>query len=404
MALNFNYPLSAIMIDYLLPYFTFSYIEIIALSLFFLFFLIQLFYYFNYYKKPYSYIKKKDKGNENIGVQKCPKVSVVIASENEGHVLSKNLPLILEQNYPDFEVIVVNNGSTDETDYILNTLTLNNPHLYYTYLPSSEDDESFNRRKLALTIGIKAAKGDVLLFTEPYSKPISKNWISAMVEGISEEKEVVLGYSSFSKTKKLFNRLARFDNHFFSMQYLSMAIKKKGFIGTYRNMAFKKHIFFDNKGFASCLNIENGEDVFVNQIITKNNTTIALSQDSFIETSLDNFSLWKEIKKSYSIAKSYFRGGALTLFSFEMFTRYLFYIGFISLIIYSLIFKQWAILGISVFLFLFRLITQLIIVNKSAKYFHSGKFYFSLPLLDILLPIYNLQFKTKNRGNLRGRR
>lgn len=342
--------------------------------------------------------------DDDVKVVLAPKVSVIIASENEGDELKKNLPFVLEQDYADFEVIVVNNGSTDESDYILNSLKLGNPHLYYTYLPYSEDDESFNRRKLALTIGAKAAKGDILLFTEPYSKPISKNWISSIVENFSEEKEIVLGYSFFTRTKKQFNRLARLDNHFFSMQYLSMAIKKRGYIGTYRNLAFKKHLFFDNKGFASCLNIENGEDVFINQIITKKNTAVSLSQDSFIETSLENFSLWKEIKKSYSIAKNYFKGGAIALFSFEIFSRYLFYIGLIALIAYSVIFAQWVVLGIAVFLFLIRLIIQLVVINKSAKYFNSGKFYFSLPILDIFLPIYNTRFKTKNRGNLRGRR
>lgn len=391
------------MIHQLLSYFTFTNIEIIALSIFLFLFLIQLFYYLNYYKKPYSCAKKIDKGDVEEATA-TPKVSVIIASENEGNELSENLPFILDQNYKDFEVIVVNNGSTDETDDILNSLKLKNNHLYYTYLPYSEDDESFNRRKLALTIGIKAAKGDILLFTEPYSKPISENWISSMVKEFTDEKEVVLGYSCFSRVKALFNRFARLDNHLFSMQYLSMAIKKKAFIGTYRNLAFRKHVFFDNKGFASCLNIENGEDVFINQIITKNNTAVALSQDSFIETSLEKFSLWKEIKKSYSIAKNYFKGGAVSLFAFEVFSRYLFYIGLTALIVYSILFSQWGMLGITVLLFIIRLIVQLVIINKSAKYFLSGKFYFSTPFLDIFLPIYNLRFKSKNRGNLRGRR
>lgn len=402
MALNFNYPLNTVMIDYLLSHFTFSYVEIIALSILSLLFLIQLFYYIYYYNTPYR-CAKKEKNKEKESVPN-PKVSVIIASENEGGELGKNLPSILEQNYDDFEVIVVNNGSTDETDYVLNSLKLGNPHLYYTYLPYSEDDESFNRRKLALTIGVKAAKGDVLLFTEPYSKPVSKNWISSMVREISEEKEIVLGYSFFTKVKKQFNRLARLDNHFFSMQYLSMAIKNRAFIGTYRNIAFKKHLFFDNKGFASCLNIENGEDVFINQIMKKGNTAVALSQDSFIETSLDSFSLWKEIKKSYSIAKNYFKGNAISLFSFEILTRYFFYLGMIVTIAYSIVFDKWGILGISAFLFLFRLVVQLIVINKSCKYFSAGKFYFSLSLLDVFLPIYNLRFKTKNRGNLRGSR
>ncbi|MDU1892338.1 MAG: glycosyltransferase [Dysgonomonas sp.] len=377
------------MMEHILSSFVFSWSEIVVLSLFFLFFVIQLYFYFGYYKKTYSYLREQ---SGYIPAISRPKVSVIIASENEAIELSKNLPLILDQDYPDFEVIVVNNGSTDESDEILSALNLQYPNLYHTYLPYS-NDKKFGRRKLALTLGVKAAKGDVLLFTEPYSKPVSNRWISSMMDQMKEGKEVVLGYSFFSKVNKFFNRVARFDNHLFSMQYFSMAIKGKPYTGVYRNVAFKKHLFFDNKGFASFLNLENGEDVFINQIVTPENVALALSQDSFVETSGDSYSLWKQIKKSYSIAKGYFKSKVSNLFSLEGFSRYLFYILLIGLFVYSIVYQHWALLGISALLFIVRLIIQLAIINKSAKYFHSGKFYFSLILLDILQPIYNFRFR-----------
>lgn len=187
------------MIEQILSYFIFNEVEIIALSLFFLFLLVQLFFYFNYYKKPYSYARKIDGDNYQV-LQSNPKVSVIISSENEAVELSKNLPAILSQDYPDFEVIVVNDGSTDETEELLLSLKLHNPHLYHTYLPYSPD-KKFGRKKLAYTIGIKAAKGDVLLFTEPHSRPISDKWISSMVNELSDTKEIVLGYSFYKKQR-----------------------------------------------------------------------------------------------------------------------------------------------------------------------------------------------------------
>lgn len=384
------------MFDEFLSYFVFDETEIVVLSVFLIIFFVQIFFYLGYYKKPYSYAKKKD-NTDDIPLSSIPKVSVIIASENEAEELAKNLPSILEQDYPDFEVIVVNNGSTDESETVLQSLKLKNPHLYYTFLPYSNDNH-FGRRKLALTIGIKAAKGDILLFTEPYSKPMSNKWISIMAKELPDGKEVVLGYSFYRKTKSLFNKMARFDNLFFSMQYLAMAIKNKGYIGTYRNIAFKKRLFFDNKGFAAHLNLENGEDVFINQIITPYNTAVAICQDSFIETSIERYSLWKQIKKSYFQTKANIRGSVALIFSLETFSRYLFYLILIALVTYSVFTQHWASLGITILLFLIRFIIQLLIVNKSGKYFQSGKFYLMLLFLDIFQPIYNLRFISNHRG------
>lgn len=400
----FIYHLSVdvIMLDQISSYFIFSEIEIIVLSVFFLISLVQLFFYLNYYRKPYSYAKKKR--NEDASyISLKPKVSVIIASENEAEELAKNLPSILEQDYSDFEVVVVNDGSTDESEVLLQSLKLKYPHLYFTYLPYSKDN-FFGRRKLALTIGIKAAKGDVLLFTEPYSRPVSDKWIAGMVNELSDNKEVVLGYSFYKKAKSFFNSMARFDNHLLSMQYLSMALTNRGYLGTYRNIAFKKHLFFDNKGFASHLNVENGEDVFINQIITSENTSVAICQDSFVETSIERYSLWKQIKKSYFLAKANIKSSATSIFGLEIFSRYLFYSILVALVTYSIFMQHWALLGISVILFLIRLAVQMSIVNKSAKYFHSGKFYLILILLDILQPIYNLRFITIPNRKLRNRR
>ena len=375
----------------ILSSFEFNLTEIVGFSVFVLLFIIQLFYYFLYYRKPY---RRATKEAEDTGkaTQLMQKVSVIIVSENEVDSLSENLPVVLEQDFFDYEVIVVNNGSTDESDVLLRSLELRYPNLYHTYLPYS-NDKKMDRRKLALTIGVKAAKGDILLFTEPYCKPVSKNWIASMVNELSSDKDVVLGYSYFKENKKFFNRLARFDNLLFSMQCICSVFNKKPYIGNYRNLLFRKHLFFDHKGYASLLNIESGEDLFISRIMDESNTSVSLVQDSFMETDIEGLSLWRQIKRSFFSIRPYLNKRVTTLFSLEAITRSVFYLLFIALVVYSIFFSQWALLGLSVFLFLLRLTAQLVILNKSSQYFSSGKFYISLPLLDIIQPLYNMRFR-----------
>jgi len=128
---------------------------------------------FSSYKKPYSYQSKK--GEATVSENDLPPVSVVIVSKNDSENLAKHLPAILNQEYPDFEVVVVNMGSTDETDMVLKRLEQSYDNLYHTYVP--QEAEEWNEKKLALTLGIKAAKNTILLFTEPYCKPVSNRWI-----------------------------------------------------------------------------------------------------------------------------------------------------------------------------------------------------------------------------------
>lgn len=382
------------LVQQLLSYFKFSIEEIVTISILFVLLLLQIYFYIKVYRKPYTYVCANLENDEISERKVLPKVSVIISSENEVDNLAENLPIILEQDYPDFEVIVVNDGSTDESDTLLKALCGKYPNLYQTFLPLSTD-RKFARHKLALTVGIKAAKGDVLLFTEPYCCPESDQWIKCMANKFSDKTEVVLGYSYFEKTKNFANRIARFDNLLFSMHYLSRAIKERPYVGVYRNVAFKKELFFENKGFASFLNVENGEDVFINQIVNRTNTEVALEQNSFVRTKINSYAMWRLIKKNYSVARPLFKKGARGTFKNEAITRYLFYILFIALMVYSVFMQNWALMGITILFFFIRLAVQLNVMKKISTYFNGGKFYFSLIIMDLLQPIYNNHFKTR---------
>ena len=172
-------------------YISIGYILIAILSITFL---IQLYLYIH----PYSSIirknkKEKKQSSEEDNVQ--PSVSIIICAKNESNNLQSFLPLIFEQEYSDYEVIVVNDGSFDDTVNILKDFQSKYNNLYVTNIP--EDVNIIRRKKLALTVGIKAAKNEILLLTDADCRPSSKHWISKMVSQFKPGTEFVLGIGDY---------------------------------------------------------------------------------------------------------------------------------------------------------------------------------------------------------------
>ncbi len=366
----------------------------ILIGLYFLFFVIQLIYYLFLFRKPYRYLstKKEDKLTK-LSDTDMPGISIIITAKNEAENLRKNLPAILEQDYPNFQVVVVNNSSTDSTEEILNELRIKySSKLYVTYIPI--DSESINNKKLALTIGIKASEHDILLFTEPDSKPLSNKWVNEYAKEFMSGKDVVLGGCQLKKSKSLFQKLILFDNLSSGIKYLSMALIKNPFMGIEQNMAYRKSIFYENKGFSSILNIENGEDnLFVNKIATKNNTSVVLSPESIVESNVvEDFATWRTIKGKYLITKKYLSGNQSKILSFEEVIRYGFYLVFIILCLTGILYSSYGLLLIGTSFFLLRFIVQIIVINKNSRIFDAGSYILSLPFLDVLNPIISHYF------------
>ena len=194
-------------------------------------------------------------------------------------------------------------------------------------------------KKLALTLGIKAAKHDILLFTEPDTKPLSMKWIYEYAKTFDKGKDVVLGCCQIEINKSYFKNYMLYDNLFSGIKYSSMALAKKPYMGIGRNMAFRKDLFFEHKGFSSVLNIEDGEDnVFINRIATKENTAVIVSSDSMVVSNVvDSFSNWRSIKTKYLTTQKYYTNNATKVLTFEVFSRYAFYLLFAMLFVIGLL-------------------------------------------------------------------
>lgn len=361
--------------------------------------LIQILYYLLIYKKPYSYENKQSK-DEDTKDKILPSVSVVIASKNESENLAKNLPLILEQDYPDFEVIVVNMGSTDETDIELKRLSLKYPNLYHTFVPS--DAEDFNGKKLALTLGIKAANNEVLLFTEIYCAPTSNKWISEFAKEFSKGRDIVLGYSMLDiKQRFLMRGFVKYDSLIHQMKFLSMAIWGKPFMGINRNLAYRKSLFFEEKGFSSVLTFEDGEDdLFINQVSKNRNVGVVTSKDSMTITDIViSLSKWKSLKEKYIYNKRYYNGSARFVFGLESLTKYLFYIAVALSVSYGIMTNNYAPVLLGVIAFIIRYFVTFHVLNRLDKLFESGKLHINFIIYELLQPFSN--YKLRKRANKR---
>ncbi len=378
-----------------------SIFEWVVIGLYLTFFIIQLIYYLYLFRKPYQHAENNDTVNNTIeeSEKELPGISIIITAKNEAENLRRNLPSILNQDYPNLQIIAVDNASTDSTPDVLDCFRKSHPNLYVTFIPIGS--HAINNKKLALTVGIKAARHDILLFTEPDTKPLSNKWVYEYAKTLKKEIDVVLGCCQLEIDKSFFKKYIQFDNLFSGMKYTSMALAKKPFMGVGRNMAFRKNLFFDNNGLSSVLNMEDGEDnVFINRIATKENTAVVSSPESMVVSNVvDGISDWRNIKTRYLSTRRYYTGNSAKILSFEMFSRYSFYILFAALTAIAVVFSFKIIALYAVLLFLARYFAQIFVINKNSKVYNAGKFYFSLPLMDLATPLIDHIFMKRENKN-----
>ena len=252
----------------------------IQYTLFFLFqlcFIIQL-YYLLVIQKKFSSYKPLDL---NIEEANFP-VSVIICARNEAKNLQQYLPFVLEQKHQNFEVIVVNDCSSDSSEDVLRTYQDKYPHLKVVKI--EEHPRYKTAKKFAVTLGIKAASNEILVFTDADCKPDSENWLSLIaVSYVNPTTEIVLGYSPYLHKSSLLNKLIRYETFQTAINYFSFALNGMPYMGVGRNLSYKKSLFFKGKGFASHMHILSGDDdLFVNQNSTSANTELEIRADSHV--------------------------------------------------------------------------------------------------------------------------
>lgn len=366
----------------------FDNVEIYLLVVAGVLFIIQLWYYLSCYMRPWrKQEEKKKRPAESHG--SLPPVTVIVHAKNESENLSRFLYTVLQQDYPEYQVVVVNDGSTDESDDVLKRYENQYSHLYHTYIP--ENVKYLSRKKLALTVGIKAAKYDLLLFTEANCRPLSNQWITQMVRNFTSGVDIMLGFCTYENRKGLLHKLAAYDNLLTGLQYLSSALAGKPFMGCGKNLAYRKELFFKHKGYSNTLNLHAGEDdLFVNQFATPQNTRVEYSPESITQMApYERFKVWKEMKVSRAATMKYYKGHQLAFYRVNDWVMYLLLAAIAGLIAAGVMGNP-VVAAIGVVLYIIRYMVKATVLRKSGVMLQQKPLTAWLPLLEVIQPAFSV--------------
>ncbi|PWK19211.1 glycosyltransferase [Xanthomarina spongicola] len=330
--------------------------------------------YFTLIFGKFAFLKEKDVSNKNIPV------SVIICAKNEAENLKKFLPSVINQEYPDFQIVLINDASYDDTLEVMEDFANKYNHIKIVNVVNNE--AFWANKKYALTLGIKAAKHEYLLFTDADCQPVSKHWISKMSANFSNSKSIVLGYGAYFKIKNSFlNKLIRFETLLTALQYFSFAKNGMPYMGVGRNLAYKKQAFFNANGFMDHMYIRSGDDdLFINQIANKNNTEICISQDSFTESiPKTTYKDWIKQKRRHITTASYYKTKHKSLLAIFYMSQLLFWI--LAIVLLFTLFKWQFVLSLIVL----RFIIQFILYGKASKKLNERDLVAYIPVLELFL-------------------
>lgn len=311
-------------------------------------------------------------------------VSILVCAHDEEQNLRELLPLLLNQKYEEFEVVVINDRSNDNTyDYLLE-LGKDDPRVRMVNV--DRIPPHVNSKKYSLTLGIKAAKYDLLLLTDADCRPDSEQWISSMSGAFEDKTQFVLGFSPYRKHKGFLNLFIRFETLLTALQYCSFALLRNPYMGVGRNLAYRKSFFLAGKGFHEFMNVTGGDDdLYVNQHANSSNTALVINKSATIYTIAEETwsAFFRQKQRHLSVGRLYKFKHRFWLGLFMV----TWLISWITVIPAALFSSFPAIVGGAMAL---RVITLLIAFSSALRRFEHKFELWTVPFLDFLFSIYYL--------------
>lgn len=328
---------------------------------------------------------KPQEGTGDLTNNNLPPVSVVLTAHNDVSWLKENLVYLLEQDYPNFEVVVVDYLSQDDTPFVLKLLKDYYPHL--KIVPFKEDVNLFQGKKYPLSIGIKSAKNDILLLADPDCTPKNMQWLRGMVKGyLKKDIQIVLGFCGLNRTKTLLGALQQYDNLAYSSHYLGCALLGHPYTGSGRNLSYRRSFFFKRGAFINHYSVAGGsDDLFVYQNATRNNTAISISGDACLRTEpKKRFSEWHKLRLSRVSTRNWHSVGGRMMEDLLPISVLLFYSMAVLLALCGGM--PWGALLVAVVV---KWAWQIVAFAQLCKRFEGGLVYLAAPLFEIYFIIAN---------------
>jgi cellulose synthase/poly-beta-1,6-N-acetylglucosamine synthase-like glycosyltransferase len=317
--------------------------------------------------------------------QKEEGVTVLIAAHNEFQNLKTLIPKLFEQDYPKYDVMIVNDRSTDRTKRLLEEMMAIYPRLRSVTIKYTPNHVT--AKKFAMTLGIKVCKNDVVLLTDADCIPNSDQWIRKMTAPVRQnDKTFSLGYSGYEKTPGFLNNWIQFETLLTALYYISFSLWKAPFMGIGRNLCYRKSFFMEVKAFKGLWHIEGGDDdLFVNQYATGKNTAVVLDPDA--NTTSKPKTTFKEYlvqKKRHLHAGKYYRGEDKQKIGFFSLSHALFWLGGLGLLIYFGIDQSWEQFLIVFGIILLRSVIVVSVFASASKKIQGTKAAKNVWMLDFL--------------------
>lgn len=329
-----------------------------------------------------------------------PPVSVVICAHNEAENLKHFLKVVLIQQYPQFEVILVNDASTDTTIDVMVDYYTRNTNVRILNI-TAEEKKGYAGKKYALKKGIELARFETVVLTDADCRPATTHWLSHMVGSYMNETGIVLGYSPFEKANTFLNKFIRYENVMTALQYLGFAKAGLPYMGVGRNLSYKKELFSSTTVLEENKELPTGDDdLFVNAVAKGSNTEVCLNKDAFTYSQAPKtFKEWLEKKRRHLRAGFKYKIHHQVLLFLLPFSGLVFYGSALVLIASMFSFKIVA--GV----FAFSVLLKMLCIFNAYKKMQATDLFLLLPVLEVLYTTYLLfvffllLLKPKNNWN-----